>query len=192
MTNANGIRTERPAPAERHTWLAGGLVPALAAGVISISALGVSIYEAALDRRHFSASVLPVMEVWVARSADLISFHAANKGLGPARVRQVEITLGATRVASGWDEVFRFFEVGIPQEVSMSMLTGNTMLPGEEVRMLAASTEAEGGLDIASMGMNICYCSVLETCWLLAMPDLLDGRSDTERIDRCDSDGGAF
>lgn len=79
---------------------------ALAALIVSVSALAVGIYEASLQRAHDRAEVWPRLEIttWVTPTG--VELRLANTGIGPALIRSVVVTVDGKPQRS-WDGVLR-------------------------------------------------------------------------------------
>lgn len=79
---------------------------ALAALIVSVSALAVGIYEASLQRAHDRAEVWPRLEIttWVTPTG--AELRLENTGIGPALIRSVVVTVDGKPQRS-WDGVLR-------------------------------------------------------------------------------------
>jgi hypothetical protein len=66
---------------------------AIAALTVSLSALGVGVYEANLQRQHDRAEVWPHVEIELFADASGAKLQAENTGLGPAVVQSIEVIL---------------------------------------------------------------------------------------------------
>ena len=59
---------------------------AIAALVVSVCAVGVSIYEAALQRQHARAEAWPHVELEISVSSEMTQISVVNSDLGPAAI----------------------------------------------------------------------------------------------------------
>lgn len=183
---------------EQRKTIDAGLVTAISAGVMSICALGVSIYQAYLDRQQTRAEVIPIVQAWNQREADRFGIVVANKGVGPALIRSVVVTRDSEPRVS-WQDTYReewTAEIMQGVSVSQAQLIGDVLAPGDIVPIVSFS----GGAAAAAMHqasaqveLQICYCSVLDDCSLFSIANLRDSRSTTEAVDACyDQPGHQF
>lgn len=68
-----------------------GDIPAIASGAIALCALGTSLYQAHLSRKHNKLSVLPHMAVHCIEDEDTYRITLRNDGLGPATITKFNI-----------------------------------------------------------------------------------------------------
>jgi hypothetical protein len=163
------------------------MITALAAGIVSLSALTVSIYEAYLMREQQAASVLPIIDFWAAYSTDhSYSLNLANKGLGPAFVKHISVSVDDTPTRS-WVEVVREL-TGRQIPLSESALIGSVLAPGEAGAMVAVNHEDNGTLIWRNAGrvvLGVCYCSVFGNCWTTTIENLNTGKPTTVETAAC-------
>lgn len=89
---------------------------AVAALVVSISAVVVGIYEASLQRAHDRAEVWPHLELETFITPEDASLYLENTGIGPAVVQSVDVAVDGRR-RRNWEEVVRAL-VGRPAQPS--------------------------------------------------------------------------
>jgi hypothetical protein len=145
-------------------------VLSLAAGVAAVTAVAVSLYQAALAREQLRASAWP----YLGQSNSFIPGQpylrtVSNEGIGPARVRAFTVFVddrpvrtwgAAVRALTGENEpalVYSSFGRGsvLPSGASRTLLT----LPSgarAATFWLAAQTRLHS---------VVCYCSVYDECW---------------------------
>lgn len=164
------------------------MVTAIAAGIISLSALGVSLYEAYLMRMDSRAAVLPILETWSSHGGEGFSVSVANKGIGPALIRSVEPSREGG-AATSWLELYGNVLDGDEPGFSTAMITGNALMPGEVVTVI----KVEPGVSARRLwrsgdgvSMRICYCSVYEDCWTQILDNLRAGVPRTEKVAKCE------
>jgi hypothetical protein len=80
---------------------------AVAALIVSLSALGVGLYEARLQRQHDRAEVWPNLEVGTFTTGDGAKVIVDNTGLGPAIVESVAAMVDDTVAHSAIDRYSR-------------------------------------------------------------------------------------
>jgi hypothetical protein len=143
-------------------------VTGLSALVVSVVAVVVAAYTAVLQRDQISAQVWPRMLMYNAGKAG--EFHVANKGMGPAIVRNVRVEVDGKPVAD-WGQVIA--RLGLPADPQLiySSLNGMVLAPGEDVAYLRPSN-AERFAAIRQLAgerwnVHLCYCSALDECWVV-------------------------
>lgn len=164
------------------------MATAIAAGIVSLSALGVSVYEARLMRMDSRNAVLPILESWSSHGGEGFGIHVANKGIGPALIRSAGFSRDGA-AAGSWAELYAGVLEGAQPEFSMAMITGNVLLPGEVVSVLEVEPGESARLLWRSgdrISMKICYCSVYEDCWTQTLDNLRAGIPRTESVARCE------
>jgi hypothetical protein len=172
---------------ERKPRLSASMITAIAAGIVSLSALGVSIYEAYLMREQQAASVLPIIDFWSAYGPESgYSLNLANKGLGPAFIKDISVTVDG-KEQNHWTAVTRAI-TGQPVPHGESALIGSVLAPGDAGALITIP-DPERGTEIwrqaMRMSMQVCYCSVFKNCWLTDVADLNTGTPRTLEADAC-------
>lgn len=178
-------------------------LPALVAGLVAVSALAVSAHTAWLQRTQVRAQVWPRVELSVTPLPGDLRYRVSNVGVGPARLRQVVVTVDG-KPMEGWAQV-RAALLPVPPPpppppvpaaaggavppqrpgaCTMSTFHGRVIGAGTGFDVLACSgpfADALGKeLQKGRVGVELCYCSVLDECWLLGGPDDRD-----EQVDVC-------
>lgn len=176
-----------PASDRRHRWDAIGVV---IASLVGLLALLVSGYTAYIQRQQVRAQVWPYLTrgyVEPPGTGDsLYKLAIFNKGVGPAIVRSVEITVdGKPQV--NWKGVFD--TLGLSSlKWGYSTLNGNVLSPGESLPTLVFDDDATLSRFRRAMQararMHVCYCSTLGECWMF-VDRKLHGEADVQPIARC-------
>lgn len=73
---------------------------AIGAFVVSLVAVGVSLWSGLADRRHMKLSVRPVAAITVADFENRLAVWISNKGLGPMRIKSLTVTDASETVHS--------------------------------------------------------------------------------------------
>ncbi len=149
------------------------------ASLVGLLALLVSAYTAYIQRQQVRAQVWPFLtRAWVdptgldPKSSDETPHKLAifNKGVGPAIVRSVQVSIDG-KPQRTWQGVFDALALS-SEKFGFSSLNGNVMSPGETLPVLVFSDQAAATRFRQSMSVrgriNICYCSTLGECWMLA------------------------
>jgi membrane-associated protease RseP (regulator of RpoE activity) len=171
--------TERPWYRQPDTFIA------LAALVVSVSAVVVGLYEAALQRRHDRAEVWPHLEVSTFASDRGATVTLTNSGIGPGIVQSVVVTLDGRQVRS-WGDVVRSL-LGKPAEsATITTVAGTALRPGDRVQLLGlppSQMPSPFWETIRRVRVSICYASVFDQYWTIDAP--LGARDVWRTVDHC-------
>ena len=172
--------------------------------IISLAALFVAYDQSKVMRVQQHAAVIPIMTVDMNVNQDaetnIIDLMVSNVGVGPALIMSAVPTLGDEPVTR-WSQLSdQMFGEDFEESVRLSASTATTVFgvgEGETVLgMRWARTEAGdakiiemaqaiGAGTMATLSVELCYCSVLDRCWI-------SGRSDLnfpEPVDQCEASG---
>jgi hypothetical protein len=158
---------------------------AVIAAFIGLLALMVSAYTAKLQREQVRAQVWP--RLLLSRSQER-HIAVTNNGIGPARVRAVRMAVDGRAVKTWADLLVALGHK--PEHFGYSTLKGAVIPPGQQVEAFTAHDNEAGRALFAEVFRNqepriamlVCYCSVLDQCWLASNRDDVD--ADRE-IDAC-------
>ena len=161
---------------------------ALAALVVSVSAVAVGLYEAALQRKHDRAEVWPHLEITTYTSPKGASLSVENTGIGPALVKSIVVTVDGKRTHN-WSEVLTsLLGHAPPAQFSNSTVSESALRPGDKVTLIALPNEdMPPGFwkSIARVGLTICYSSVFDESWILQDTHLGERTRWREDIRNC-------
>ncbi len=140
-------------------------ITAISAVFIGLVAVAVSAYTAILQREQIRAQVWPRLLMYNAGKA--AEFRIANKGVGPAVIRSVRVTVDGKPV-SDWNQALERLQLQDPGQ-GYSSLNGLVLSAGEDMDYLKPSSP-EKFIEIRRhagkrLGIKLCYCSVLNECW---------------------------
>ncbi|MGF1461882.1 MAG: hypothetical protein ACFB2Z_01705 [Maricaulaceae bacterium] len=159
---------------------------ALTALAVSCAALGVSVFEAAIERADQQASVWPYLQIGASYSSDGFALEAVNKGVGPALVRDLRVTLDGEPVIDWINLLDRVLGEGHGIDYGVLRATdvvSRVVSPGEAVTLFALPwNDQTRTLAAASgrIGLSACYCSVFDRCWTV-VPEGADPQPDVCR-----------
>jgi hypothetical protein len=147
-----------------------------AAGFTAVCALAVSAYTAYLQRQQVKAQAWPVLSWdYAATTTDdtaEFAFVLRNSGVGPALARAIEVRVDGTPVRK-WSEVLRAImspDTKRKYNAAISDVHGRVIAAGEKIEPFSPH-DAELARALTSQAnrieVSLCYCSVLEDCWLL-------------------------
>jgi hypothetical protein len=151
---------------------------ALASGFVALMALAVSSYNVVLQRQQLKAQTWPHLEWSYSNGyADKFTFSLANTGTGPAKIQSVLVTLDGKPVST-WKEAVNQIAPSLTQ--GYSGIGGRVLGAGVEINPLTLtphpSKDEETAL-LKRLDVQLCYCSVLGDCWLLA--------EDEKPVEKC-------
>jgi hypothetical protein len=159
-------------------------VAALIAALIGVLALFVSGYTAYVQRQQVRAQVWPYL--LAANYDPEFSIKVLNKGVGPAIVRSMQVWVDG-QPQRDWKHVMAV--LGLPaSSLRTSTVNDNVVSANETVAMLVFPDQASyrGFRDVvhSRFGMEICYCSTLEECWMYS-DRKLDARPTQSSVAKC-------
>ena len=147
------------------------------ATLVGVSALFVSGYTAYVQRQQLRAAVWPILQ-FNSSNEPHVRLSLDNKGVGPAIVRHVKVTVDAQPVRNWHDALQKLLGPG-RHSFSESTMTGHVLSAGESMNILVPhsdegkplTSEKSDPLYAAAdearkrVGVEICYCSTLGECW---------------------------
>lgn len=160
---------------------------AVVATLIGALALGVSAYTAYVQRQQVRAQVWPVLEYGSDNEPGL-RLWLANKGVGPAFIRHVLVTVDGKAIPN-WRDAMELLLGPGKYSYAQSNISHRVLSPGETLSIL--SPRFEGGSqnplwvrfnkERLRVGLEVCYCSTLGECWTLVAPVGQPERTDETR-----------
>jgi hypothetical protein len=149
------------------------------ATLVGVSALFVSGYTAYVQRQQVRAAVWPILE-YDTSNAPEIRFTVDNKGVGPAIVRHVVVTVDGQPMRE-WRDVLQKILGPEHHNFSENNLSGHVLSAGESVTVFTPRDDENQPLTVERGGplwtamnngrggasVEICYCSTLGDCWIL-------------------------
>jgi hypothetical protein len=175
---------------------------------VGITALVVSAYTAYVQRQQVRAQVYPILQFGSGATDDDFHVVLENKGMGPALIRNVVITLDGKPLHRWYDLVERVVGPETPR-LGFDSFGQRVLSPGESLRVLyfsgmAPPTPKPGEKPIAPeppqksferlmesrsrWRVSICYCSTLGDCWTLLQSRTEDITIDTRRCSERNKD----
>lgn len=121
-------------------------VIAIAAAAIALCALGATLWQAHIARRHSRLSVRPYLDEHVGRSAnEPFRLSIVNSGLGPAIVTRSSVLVDGKEFEVGavvdWPAFARFAH-DLPSEMQWTLMTTGTVVPpGSQVDIVKWSAD---------------------------------------------------
>ena len=150
-----------------------------AAGIVALSALSVSVYQAYISRQQQKASAWPYV-LQTNTGTDGYTRIVQNSGLGPALVRSMRVEVDGRSVtdwghflmaATHSDSATLEQALGAAHFWTSSVRPGMVLLAGTETKLAHSDTGAFAGVlrrafsDEKRVHVRICYCSLYGDCW---------------------------
>ena len=178
----------------------GGRYATAIATLVAVLAVAVSAYTAYVQRQQVRAQVWPILEYGSGNEPEL-RLWLANKGVGPALIRHVVVTVDGGPAAD-WNAAMHLLfgaRVDRPGRYSYSQETiGDRVLSaGEGLAIFVPHFDpTQDDLRTAfdkelrfRIGVDICYCSTLGDCWTLVARGRQAARTSETR--RCPAPSAA-
>lgn len=165
------------------------------ATLVGVSALFVSGYTAYVQRQQVRAAVWPILEYTTSNQPE-IRFTVANKGVGPAIVRHVVVTVDGQPVHNWPEALGKLLGPGVHKK-SQSTISGHVLSAGESLDAMIPHDDENRPLlfdkggplfdalnkERSRVAVEICYCSTLGDCWILRSG--ANTRSTTTEVRTC-------
>jgi len=150
---------------------------AVAALIVSISAVAVGLYEASLQRHHDRAEVWPHLEIQVFTKQTGGEIDLQNTGIGPAIVKAATVTVDGKRVRT-WKDVLRTLNGADPVPFGNFSAVQHGLRPGDRLSLIdlpLADMPRDFWHSIGRVGVSVCYASVFDQYWIVESKRLGEG-----------------
>ena len=157
--------------------------------LVGLIALYAALNEADAVRKQQQASVWPYVDFSISNSNlqndQFTEVAISNKGIGPARIKTVNVLLDGAPTANWWDLVGKTAGLGEGDiALSNTDAAGRVMASGESLMLVRVDRNAipddeAGALEVRDrfrqalgqdrISMTVCYCSVFDDCWTVDM-----------------------
>jgi hypothetical protein len=168
-------------PPRRRDWNG---VAAIIAAFVGLLALTVSGYTAYIQRQQVRAQVWPYLEPGVSGSKRELVL--VNKGVGPARVRSVQMYVDG-KPQHNWHDVYAALGLKFEHVPPYSTVNSIVLSAGEHLdQVLFQSVDDFNAFakQAARAEMRLCYCSTLNECWTYDAREKDPSREYSE-VDAC-------
>lgn len=146
---------------------------------IGLLALCVSAYTAYVQRQQLRAAVWPILQYGTS-NAPAVTLHLQNKGVGPAIIRHVMVTVNGQPVRNWQDALQKLLGPG-PHRFSQDTINGRVLSAGESIDILVPHDDdgsqlssqknpelwAKVNQERRNVAVEVCYCSTLNECWTM-------------------------
>ena len=174
------------------------LVIAVTAIFISAVSLFVAIEHGRTERDLVAANSWPFVQLLLSNAqgeAQDIVFGASNAGVGPAKIKSLEVFFDGKPVSSNRDILRRCCGFRddvpqikqLPQSMSTSLIDETVLRAGADNAVLtvrrspsAPAIPERFAASLTRLSFRTCYCSVLDEC---SISDLK--RTEVERVEKC-------
>src|SRR5437016_619492 len=166
------MKGDRPWYREPETFIA------VAALIVSVSAVAVGLYEAQLQRAHDRAEVWPHVEISTYTTPQGASLFVENTGIGPAIIKSIVVTVDG-QPRKNWPDVMHALNDSAPMPTSMSTVADRALRGGDKVTMVALDQKSippKFWQWISRVSITTCYSSVFGDSWIVS-DDQLGGSS---------------
>ena len=166
---------------------------AVAALVVSVSAVVVGLYEASLQRRHDRAEVWPHLEISTFTTLQGVALRLDNTGIGPALVKSITVTVDGKSQHS-WDEPLTTLYGHEPPPHSDLTVTEHALRAGDQLTVVGIGTKdlpPNFWKWIGRVSVSICYTSVFGEAWRVS-DDYLGGSSTWKSVSSCPAQPKGF
>ena len=162
--------------------------------VVSLITLWVALSSNHTQERMLAASTWPTLEYGTGNrdddGNDVISLEIGNNGIGPARLRGVQVSYAGERVRNSVDLLKRCCELhDEPIQTVTSGTRGRVLKAGDRITFMAFPKAVNPdavwkrfNTERFKVEVHACYCSVLNDCW-----NFDSTRTDAEPVKACPS-----
>jgi len=160
------------------------MITAISAVFIGVCAIGISLYETSLIRQAQKGSVWPALGGGYSYSQDGFSYLLENAGVGPAIIEYIIITVDDEPVET-WPQFFDNINFSFSNYL-VTQAAGRIISPQSQVDILVIPPQKnidQFAQEQSRVGVEICYCSVYNDCWLVTMQER------SKEVSSCNLDG---
>jgi hypothetical protein len=166
---------------------------AIASGFAAFLALVVSSANVYLQREQIRAQVWPRLTWAWDVSNEGLRFKVRNRGVGPASVRSIRVTVDHQPMHGWYEAVDRLIHDAALRDATVYGFDHAVLSPGEEIVTLRLGDDAQIAAFLSErrrLDVEICFCSTMEECWMLRG----GGRLETETlpVERCPTNAEPF
>jgi hypothetical protein len=143
---------------------------ALAALIVSVTAVVVGIYEAHLQRVHDRAEVWPRLEVSTYRENVGAKITLDNTGLGPAVINSIVVTVDSTPQRD-WLATFKAVTGILPTHYTNSTAATRSLRAGDHIELFSIGAQdlPPGFWNyVTRIRLKVCYTSIFGDAWVLS------------------------
>lgn len=158
---------------------------AIAALVVSLSALGVGVYEARLQRTHDRAEVWPHVEIGLFLEKNGANLTVENTGLGPGVVESIEVSIDG-KAQHNWRGILQSLVGDSLRSYSNNTVYEHGIRPGDHVTLFGLPREslpAPFWEQMKRIVVTMCYRSVFGERWIVR--DTLGVANRWEEVSDC-------
>jgi hypothetical protein len=157
-------------PESRRWYTKPDMIVALSAVLISLCTVGVTGYEAWLQRHHDRAEVWPHVELSLVNTPEQSTLSLENTGIGPAIIKSFIVTVDG-KPAHNWREALAAVLGRAPDVIENSTVVSRALRAGDRIAVVAVrrSDLPPGSMaKFARLAIRVCYASVFDDYWTLS------------------------
>ena len=142
--------------------------------LVAVLALWAALTESAAVRQQTAAAVWPFVQLTIDNfdTGDMAGFSVAftNAGVGPAKVKDVRLTIGDKPVPN-WRALISILGADEDAALRRNFISDRVLRPDETVELFA-TTDMElarrliTAIEDPDNYVAFCYCSIFDECWL--------------------------
>lgn len=147
---------------------------ALAALVVSVSAVVVGLYEASLQRKHDRAEVYPRLSLATYTSTSGATISLVNGGIGPAVVQHITVAVDG-QPQKDWSAVVGKLIGRDPGQFPNSTVADQSVKAGDRFQLTAIPVRdmpEHFWKSVGRISIHICYQSLFDEAWTLDVESL--------------------
>ncbi|HEX8110779.1 MAG TPA: hypothetical protein VF516_23770 [Kofleriaceae bacterium] len=182
LTRALELLTQRgpgPAGRRRRDWDA---LAAVIASFIGLMALAVSAYTAYVQREQLRAQAWPHLQLYSSNVDSTMGHSVANQGTGPASVIAMRVRVDGVP-ATTWGDVWTAVGYARGKGFITSTISHAVIPAGKDIAFARPADDDQSRAKFAelllrekhSFGVTLCYCSVLDECWIASNEIAMNG-----------------
>ncbi|HEY2028870.1 MAG TPA: hypothetical protein VGH20_06645 [Myxococcales bacterium] len=169
------------------------LLAASVSGLVGALALGTSTYNVYLQRQQVRAQVWPRLNLDTDWTDDVVTLQVQNRGVGPAQVKRVRVWVDGQPQVDWVAAIGALLKLRRFTMPAINEVENEVMSPGQQIApiKLSGAQAIELLRQRRRLGFEACYCSSLDDCWELRVPDLAQ-TSTTVAVKDCAPDARPF
>jgi hypothetical protein len=159
------------------------LILSVCAILISAVACGASLYQLRMASTLISAQTWPYVTIGWSYQNDQSGISVANDGLGPALLRSVVLKLDGQPQRDVLSALRRIVTGSAGSITVGALVRGSVIRAGNDAHLIlvqGAAYDNQMRNAKSRIEVEICYCSILERCWISTLGDM------PQQVGRCE------
>ena len=158
----------------------GSRIEAMAAAtatIVSVASFYVAVKQTSVQEKQLEASVWPALLYDTGDSDGEVTFSVKNAGVGPAKVRSLEVSFRGKPVTGGVQLLTECCGLSEHRDfagINLTFLDGRILTAGQEIEFLKFTKPKDESEDPLwdkleevrfEVDGRVCFCSALDQCW---------------------------